>query len=123
LPCESPYKGLDVDATEGEKGAARRVPRGKSKKMALQREAIVASLNKSKSLAKAEQGSGPAISLRFNEIALGACAIFPVAIFLFRTDAIGGYPVMAKKTGISDSSLWITAVVLLAIAAWTYFKR
>ncbi|MGD0987756.1 MAG: LPXTG cell wall anchor domain-containing protein [Candidatus Sulfotelmatobacter sp.] len=30
---------------------------------------------------------------------------------------------MAKKTGMSDSSLWITAVVLLAIAAWTYFKR
>jgi len=30
---------------------------------------------------------------------------------------------MAKKTGFSDSSLWITAIVLLVIAAWTYFKR
>jgi LPXTG-motif cell wall-anchored protein len=30
---------------------------------------------------------------------------------------------MAKKTGMSDSSLWIAAVVLLAIAAWTFFKR
>jgi LPXTG-motif cell wall-anchored protein len=30
---------------------------------------------------------------------------------------------MAKKTGMSDSSLWIIAVVLIAIAAWTFFKR
>jgi len=30
---------------------------------------------------------------------------------------------MAKKTGMSDSSLWIIAVVLVAIAAWEYFKH
>jgi LPXTG-motif cell wall-anchored protein len=30
---------------------------------------------------------------------------------------------MAKKTGMSDSSLWIIALVLIAIAAWTFFKR
>jgi LPXTG-motif cell wall-anchored protein len=30
---------------------------------------------------------------------------------------------MAKKTGMSDSSLWIIALVLVAIAAWTFFKR
>jgi len=30
---------------------------------------------------------------------------------------------MAKKTAMSDSSLWITAVVLLALAAWTFFKK
>jgi hypothetical protein len=29
---------------------------------------------------------------------------------------------MAKKTGMSDSSLWIIAVLLLAVAAYTYFK-
>ena len=29
---------------------------------------------------------------------------------------------MAKKTGMSDSSLWIVAVVLLAVAVWMYFK-
>jgi LPXTG-motif cell wall-anchored protein len=29
---------------------------------------------------------------------------------------------MAKKTGMSDSSLWIIAILLLALAAWTYFK-
>lgn len=29
---------------------------------------------------------------------------------------------MAKKTGISDSSLWIIAVVLVVLAEWTYFK-
>jgi len=29
---------------------------------------------------------------------------------------------MAKKTGMSDSSLWIVAVVLLAVAAYLYFK-
>jgi hypothetical protein len=29
---------------------------------------------------------------------------------------------MAKKTGMSDSSLWIFAVVLIALAAWMYFK-
>ena len=29
---------------------------------------------------------------------------------------------MAKKTGMSDSSLWIVAVVLVALAAWMYFK-
>ncbi len=30
---------------------------------------------------------------------------------------------MAKKTGISDSSLWIVTVVLLVLTAWMYFKR
>jgi hypothetical protein len=30
---------------------------------------------------------------------------------------------MAKKTGMSDSSLWILAVVLIAVAAWMYFKE
>ena len=30
---------------------------------------------------------------------------------------------MAKKTGMSDSSLWVIALVLVAIAVWTYFKR
>jgi hypothetical protein len=29
---------------------------------------------------------------------------------------------MAKKTGMSDSSLWIVAIVLLAVAVWMYFK-
>lgn len=29
---------------------------------------------------------------------------------------------MAKKTGMSDSSLWILAVVLLAVAVYMYFK-
>jgi len=29
---------------------------------------------------------------------------------------------MAKKTGMSDSSLWVLAVVLIAVAAWMYFK-
>jgi LPXTG-motif cell wall-anchored protein len=29
---------------------------------------------------------------------------------------------MAKKTGMSDSSLWILAVVLIALAAWMYFR-
>jgi len=30
---------------------------------------------------------------------------------------------MAKKTGMSDSSLWIVTVVLLVIAAYMYFRR
>ena len=30
---------------------------------------------------------------------------------------------MAKKTGMSDSSLWIIAIVLVLVAAWTFFKR
>jgi hypothetical protein len=30
---------------------------------------------------------------------------------------------MQKKTGLSDSSLWIITIVLIAIAALTYFKR
>lgn len=30
---------------------------------------------------------------------------------------------MAKKTGLSDSSLWTTTIVLLALAAWMYFKH
>jgi hypothetical protein len=31
--------------------------------------------------------------------------------------------VMAKKTEMSDSSLWIIAIVLLVLTAWMYFKR
>jgi hypothetical protein len=30
---------------------------------------------------------------------------------------------MAKKTEMSDSSLWVVAIVLLALTAWMYFKR
>jgi len=30
---------------------------------------------------------------------------------------------MSKKTGMSDSSLWIITVVLVAITAWMYFKH
>jgi LPXTG-motif cell wall-anchored protein len=30
---------------------------------------------------------------------------------------------MAKKTGMSDSSLWIFTVALLALSAWMYFKK
>ena len=30
---------------------------------------------------------------------------------------------MAKKTEMSDSSLWIVVIVLLALSAWMYFKR
>jgi len=30
---------------------------------------------------------------------------------------------MSKKTGMSDSSLWIVAVVLFVLAAWMYLKR
>jgi hypothetical protein len=30
---------------------------------------------------------------------------------------------MAKKTGISDSLLWIITILLLALAAWTYLKK
>jgi hypothetical protein len=30
---------------------------------------------------------------------------------------------MAKKTGMGSSSLWAVFIVLLAVAAWTYFKR
>jgi|KBSSwiStaDraftv2_1062776.scaffolds.fasta_scaffold61024_2 hypothetical protein len=29
---------------------------------------------------------------------------------------------MDKKTGMSGSSLWIVTVVLLALAAWMYFR-
>jgi hypothetical protein len=32
-------------------------------------------------------------------------------------------PGMAKKTGMSDSSLWILTVVLVALTAWMYFKH
>ncbi len=32
-------------------------------------------------------------------------------------------PSMAKKTGMSDSTLWIITILLLAIAAFTYFKK
>ena len=30
---------------------------------------------------------------------------------------------MAKKTGMSDSSLWVIAIVLFVMSAWMYFKR
>jgi LPXTG-motif cell wall-anchored protein len=30
---------------------------------------------------------------------------------------------MAKKTGMSDSSLWILTIVLLAVAVFMYFRR
>jgi hypothetical protein len=30
---------------------------------------------------------------------------------------------MAKKTAMSNSSLWIVTIVLLALTAWMYFKR
>ncbi|MGO8984485.1 MAG: LPXTG cell wall anchor domain-containing protein [Terriglobales bacterium] len=30
---------------------------------------------------------------------------------------------MAKKTGMSDSSLWIVTILLLALTAWMYFKK
>jgi hypothetical protein len=30
---------------------------------------------------------------------------------------------MAKKTKMSDLSLWMAAIVLVAMAVWTYFKR
>jgi hypothetical protein len=30
---------------------------------------------------------------------------------------------MAKKTGMSSASLWIVTVLLLLLAAWTYFKK
>lgn len=30
---------------------------------------------------------------------------------------------MAKKTGMSGSTLWIVTIVLLALGAWMYFKR
>jgi hypothetical protein len=30
---------------------------------------------------------------------------------------------MAKKTGMSDSVLWVVTVVLLVLTAWMYFKR
>jgi hypothetical protein len=30
---------------------------------------------------------------------------------------------MAKKTNMSDSSLWIITILLVIIAAWTYFKH
>jgi hypothetical protein len=31
--------------------------------------------------------------------------------------------VMAKKTEMSGSSLWIVVILLLVLAAWMYFKR
>jgi hypothetical protein len=30
---------------------------------------------------------------------------------------------MAKKTEMSGSSLWMVVIVLLALAAWMYFKK
>lgn len=43
----------------------------------------------------------------------------------FRVDEMLGVrmPSMAKKTGMSDSSLWIATIVLLTLAVWMYFKR
>jgi hypothetical protein len=48
---------------------------------------------------------------------------YAAEISCFAKHQRGGSTLMAKKTGFSDSSLWITVIVLLAIAAWTYFKR
>jgi hypothetical protein len=42
----------------------------------------------------------------------------------FRKSKIGPKMLlMAKKTEMSSSSLWIFAIVLLALSAWMYFKR
>jgi hypothetical protein len=30
---------------------------------------------------------------------------------------------MGKKTGMSDSSLWLITVVLVALTAWMYFRH
>jgi LPXTG-motif cell wall-anchored protein len=30
---------------------------------------------------------------------------------------------MSKKTGISSGSLWLVTIILLAIAAWYFFKK
>ncbi len=30
---------------------------------------------------------------------------------------------MAKKTGMSDSSLWVTVVILVVLAVWMYFRK
>jgi len=30
---------------------------------------------------------------------------------------------MSKKTGMSDSSLWILTVVLIALAIWMYIRK
>jgi LPXTG-motif cell wall-anchored protein len=30
---------------------------------------------------------------------------------------------MAKKTGMSNSSLWVITIVLIALAAWYFFKK
>jgi hypothetical protein len=30
---------------------------------------------------------------------------------------------MAKKTGLSGSTLWIVTIVFLALATWMYFKK
>ena len=46
--------------------------------------------------------------------------------FLYKKEAFWAkiWPMpMQKKTGMSDSSLWIIAIVLFAIAALTYFKK
>jgi hypothetical protein len=32
-------------------------------------------------------------------------------------------PGMAKKTGFSDSSLWIITVVLIVLSAWMWFRH
>jgi hypothetical protein len=32
-------------------------------------------------------------------------------------------PGMAKKTGMSDSSLWLLTVALIAVSAWMFFRH
>jgi hypothetical protein len=32
-------------------------------------------------------------------------------------------PFMSKKTEMSSSSLWVFVIVLVALAAWMYFKK
>ena len=47
---------------------------------------------------------------------------FPVLLIVSENQEVGLRLAMAKKTGMTDSSLWILAVVLVALAAWMYFK-
>lgn len=48
----------------------------------------------------------------------------PARKFLVRTSEFGfNISRMGKKTSMSDSSLWIIAIILVVIAAWTYFKH
>ena len=43
-----------------------------------------------------------------------ACVLSPIRVTMSR---------MAKKTGMSDSSLWVITVLLLALSAWMYLKK